>query len=200
MENAPINQGVAPGTGIDREARRGPLSLLLPVAETGGRLAVLETTEGQGEGPPCHRHQWEEETLYVLTGDLAVWRAGIWIPAPAGTAVFLPRLAEHAFVVTTGPARLLVVVAPAGLEQLIAELGGQSLGSGGDAERLVTLAARYGVEITGPRPAPPPEPRASRPELTTGRATPAGSPPRRDASPGSNASGPDGPWSPAELR
>jgi hypothetical protein len=64
---------------------------------------------------------------------------------------FLPRGVEHAHVVATELARMLVFVVPAGLEGFYREVG--ALGaSPPDVERLVAMAARYGCEITGPTP------------------------------------------------
>jgi hypothetical protein len=63
---------------------------------------------------------------------------------------FLPRV-EHAHVVATELARMLVFVVPAGFEGFYREVG--ALGASPlDVERLVATAARYGCEITGPTP------------------------------------------------
>ena len=56
----------------------------------------------------------------------------------------------------------MVVLVPAGMEGYYAELGvptndpdrGGAAAPGQDLERLATVAARYGVEITGPAPGP----------------------------------------------
>jgi hypothetical protein len=64
---------------------------------------------------------------------------------------FLPRGVEHAHVVATELARMLVFVVPAEFEGFYREVG--ALGaSPPDAARLVATAARYGCEITGPTP------------------------------------------------
>jgi hypothetical protein len=63
----------------------------------------------------------------------------------------LPRGIEHYYVVESDPARLLVVVTPAGLERCLEEV--RSTGRM-TVERLITIAARYGVTITGPAPEP----------------------------------------------
>ena len=65
---------------------------------------------------------------------------------PAGTCVALPAGREHASAET----KLLVLAAPAGLEGLYRELGGLNLSGTTDVKRLVAVAARYGVEVTGP--------------------------------------------------
>lgn len=74
---------------------------------------------------------------------------GLYVPA--GMAVFLPRGVERAFVVTTETARVLVFMVPAGFEGCYREVGAAG-GSSLEVERLVPTAAKYGYEITGPRP------------------------------------------------
>ena len=124
--------------------------LLVEGAAAAGRFALLELVVARGAEPPRHRHHWEDEVFYVLAGALRVWVGGRWIAAPAGAAVFLPRGDEHAFVVTTPLARVLVALTPAGFEGCYRELGGPAAPP---LERLVATAARYGCEITGPSPA-----------------------------------------------
>lgn len=116
--------------------------------ETGGRFALVETVEKRGAELPRHLHHWEDETLYVLEGSLAVWVAGGWVEVPAGAAVFLARGVEHALCVSTQRARVLVFLTPAGFEGFYREMSGV----GSEVERLVATAARYGCEITGPAP------------------------------------------------
>ena len=117
--------------------------------ETGGRFALVETSEERGAEPPRHLHHMEGETLCVLDGSLDVWVAGEWIEVPAGAAVFLPRGVEHAFAVASERARVLSLFVPAGFEGFYREMGAADAP---DVERLVVLAARYGCEITGPAP------------------------------------------------
>jgi hypothetical protein len=74
-----------------------------------------------------------------------------------------PKDVPHAFTVDSGPARLLFVLSPAGLEGLIREMGEparslemppQPEGPPDEAEmeRMAAIATRYGAEILGPPP------------------------------------------------
>lgn len=128
-------------------AREARITVLVTGEETAGKHGLVETVEERGAKPPRHLHHREDETVYVIEGSLSVWVAGEWIEAPAGTAVFLPRGAEHAFVAATEEARVLSFFAPAGFEGFYREMAASGLF---DVERLVTMAARYGCEITGP--------------------------------------------------
>ena len=139
---------VRPSPGV-REAR---IAVLVAGEETAGRCGLVQTVEERGAKPPRHLHHREDETLYVIEGSLSVWVAGEWLEVPAGTAVFLPRGAEHTFVAATEKARVLSFFAPAGFERFYREVAGAGPL---DVERLVTIAARYGCEITGPAPERP---------------------------------------------
>ena len=154
----PVDPAITP-PGEDSVAMRPPLDrrqggdacrLLLTGAETRGRLALVETRERQGAGPPRHRHHWEDEIVYVLAGEVSFDLDGERLVRPAGTCVVLPARREHAYAVISEEASLLVLAAPAGLEGLYGELGRFAASGGTDVERLVTVAARYGVEVTGP--------------------------------------------------
>ncbi len=154
-----VDDTVTRPSGEDSVAMRPPRDqreaddacrLLLTGAETRGRLVLVETRERRGDGPPRHRHHWEDEVVYVLAGEVAFELDGERLVRPAGTWVVLPAGREHAYVVASDEAKLLVLAAPAGLEGLYRELGGLNASAGTDVERLVAVAARYGVEITGP--------------------------------------------------
>ena len=117
-----------------------------------GRVAILDRVERRGEEPPLHLHNREDEIICVLEGKLVFHLDGKLLPCNPGTCVFLPRGCEHTFSVESGESRLLVIVVPAGLEGFYADLEGDGTEANTDIERLVTVAARYGVEITGPPP------------------------------------------------
>ena len=142
--------GSVPVNDADARDAVGEVRLLLTGAETRGRLALVEIRERRGDGPPRHRHHWEDEIVYVLVGEICFDLDGERLLRPAGTCLVLPAGREHAHEVVSEEARLLVLSAPAGLEGLFRELGGFNLSGGEDVARLVTVAARYGVEVTGP--------------------------------------------------
>jgi quercetin dioxygenase-like cupin family protein len=133
-------------------ARESGIAVLVWGEDTAGRCGLVETVEEWGAHPPRHLHLREDETLYVIEGSLSVWVAGEWVEAPAGTALFLPRGAEHALLAETEKARVLSFFAPAGFERFYREMA--TVGPL-EVERLVTTAARYGCEIAGPTPERP---------------------------------------------
>ena len=127
-------------------------TVLVAGEQTEGRFAVVETRERQGAEPPRHMHSREDEFIYVLEGRVTFDRDGERIDGPSGTWLFLPRGSEHTFSVESAEARLLVMLAPAGLECCLYESGQPDDPAAEQQviERLVATAARYGVAITGP--------------------------------------------------
>lgn len=143
-----IGAGVGAIAATPGWSRADPPKLVVMVEDRGGRLAVVETRERRGQGPPLHAHTREDELIYVLEGEVTFHKGGQLLVCPVGTSVLLLRGCEHTYRVESDEARLLVVLAPAGLEGLYRELGDQD--GQPDAELLITVAARYGIEITGP--------------------------------------------------
>ena len=129
--------------------------------ETNGRYALFEALVGPGGGPPPHVHSREEEGFYVLEGEVTFTVNGERVVAKAGTFANMPVGSVHSFKnESDGPARMLISVAPAGLEQMFFEVG-VPLPEGSttalpptkeEIERLLAVAPRYGIEIKLPPP------------------------------------------------
>ncbi len=123
---------------------------LLRGNDTGRRLAIVELLEVRGREPPRHLHINEDEVIYVLEGMLSVWVDEKAHHATPGTCLFLPRGTEHGYAVESGSARLLIVLAPAGLEEFLVETTMSQNPAG--VEQMIAVAARYGIALTGPAP------------------------------------------------
>jgi quercetin dioxygenase-like cupin family protein len=125
---------------------------------TGGRIAIIEQLARQGAGSPLHVHHKEDEWFYVLEGELKFWLGGKVIVAPAGSFVFGPRDIPHTFAVSSSESRFLIGTEPAGFEAFMRELSQPALTltppppptEPPDMEKIVSTAARYGIEILGP--------------------------------------------------
>jgi quercetin dioxygenase-like cupin family protein len=120
--------------------------MLAGATDTGGRFALIEITGERGTGPPRHRHHAEDETIYVLAGQVLVLLGEQVRTVSAGECIVLPQGRTHTYRIVSDEARLLVVIAPAGLEASYPD----GIWHGDDFERLVAVAARYGIEVTGP--------------------------------------------------
>ena len=127
--------------------------------DTDGRYAVMEAIVPPGGGPPPHIHSREEEGFYVLEGEITFQLGEERFVAGAGTFANMPIGSLHSFKnESSKPAKMLISVAPAGLEEMFFEVGVPvALGSTSvppptreEIEKLLEIAPRYGIEIKLP--------------------------------------------------
>ncbi len=124
--------------------------------DTNGKYAMWEAIVPPGGGPPPHVHSREEEGFYVLEGEIAFHIGEERIVAGAGMFANMPAGTPHSFKNETDrPARMLISVAPAGLEQMFFEVG-VPLAEGAttappprkeEIDKLLAVAPRYGIEV-----------------------------------------------------
>lgn len=127
------------------------MHILLSGQETGGTLALFIDEVPPNTGPPLHIHQHEDETFYILEGELVVQINAEQLPVSAGCSVFLPRGVPHTFINTgTTTARVLVMLTPGGLERFFAEVEPLVTQIEPDMTAVLGLAANYGIEAVGP--------------------------------------------------
>ena len=127
--------------------------------DTNGKYALWEAIVPPGGGPPPHVHSREEEGFFVLEGEITFTVNGERIVAQAGTFANMPVGTPHSFKNESDrPAKMLLSVAPAGLEQMFFEVG-VPLAEGAttalpptkdEIERLLAVAPKYGIEIRLP--------------------------------------------------
>jgi quercetin dioxygenase-like cupin family protein len=116
--------------------------------ESGGRLTAFETVVAPGEGPPLHTHANEEETLYVLEGDVRFKLGDEIHHGPVGSFAFVPRGLPHTFQnVGDTSARMLIHFTPSGMERFFD--GVDALDAPGP-DVFVTLGAEVGMTVVGP--------------------------------------------------
>jgi quercetin dioxygenase-like cupin family protein len=78
--------------------------------DTGGTMSVVIAGADPGKGPPPHVHHREDETFYVLEGEVEGFCGDRKFKLTPGTTAFLPRNIPHGWKVTgTQPAKVLVV-------------------------------------------------------------------------------------------
>ena len=142
----------------------GMLATLKATGEqTGGRFSVVEILAPDGYEAILHVHHQEDEGFYILEGELTFYVGEQTIKAHPGSYLFGPKDVPHGFTVDSGPAKLLFVFSPAGLEGLIREMGeaARSLAvppqpeeppDEAEMERMAAIATRYGAEILAPPP------------------------------------------------
>lgn len=126
---------------------------------TGGAFYLAEHwAMPPGFGSPYHTHHDEDESFYVLEGEIAFIVDGAWQKAGAGTFVFGPREIAHGFkVVGASPARMLLMTTPGrfeGFVRALAEPAGAPP-TPPDMGRMMAAAAQYHIDIHGPLPESP---------------------------------------------
>jgi steroid delta-isomerase-like uncharacterized protein len=136
-----------------------PSQMRATAETTNGAFGLMEHWEMPvGFASPYHTHHREDESFYVLEGEIAFVCGGKWVKAGPGAFVYGPREIPHGFkVVGNSPARMLLMCAPGGFERFVLELTTPIAEppSPPDMARLMTLAAKYGIDIHGPLPDAP---------------------------------------------
>ncbi len=98
-------------------------NFLVTGEETNDAFFQFEAIVPSGGGPPPHIHRREDETFYVVSGELEVLVGESTYVAKAGDFVFIPRGTVHRFQnVGEGTAVQLVTFVPAGFENFFREV------------------------------------------------------------------------------
>jgi RimJ/RimL family protein N-acetyltransferase/quercetin dioxygenase-like cupin family protein len=147
--------GVGPTIGVVGDVYR----FLATGEDTNGRYALWEAIVPPGGGPPPHVHSREEEGFYILEGEITFQIGDQRLVATAGMFANMPVGTPHSFKnESSKSAKMLISVAPAGLEKMFFEVGQQvAVGATSaapptkaDIEKLLAVAPRYGIEIQLP--------------------------------------------------
>jgi len=137
----------------------GALAIVKASSETTATgMTVMEHLAPRGAGSPLHVHHREDESFYVIEGELTFWVGGKIIEAPTGSFVYGPRHIPHTYTVTSPQARTLVVTQPAGFEKFMRALGVPAAANTippasvplPSPDRIKAAAAEFGIEILGP--------------------------------------------------
>ena len=88
-------------------------------ADTAGQMTIVEVTEPPGAEAPLHVHRRDDEAFWVLQGDVTFEVGETTIEASAGDYVFGPRGIPHRFTVGDQGCRVLFLLVPGGIEDVI---------------------------------------------------------------------------------
>jgi quercetin dioxygenase-like cupin family protein len=136
------------------------LTFLATGQDTQGRFALTEQVARKGNVPPRHIHHREDETFYVLEGEMTFSIGDRTIKAVPGTSVFAPRDIAHSFTIDSEQVRILVLNVPAGIEEFFRECSvpAPSMTLPPPAEipyaekqKMMALASKYGFEFVLPK-------------------------------------------------
>jgi mannose-6-phosphate isomerase-like protein (cupin superfamily) len=131
---------------------------LLSGSQTGGTFTLLEALVLPDAGPPPHAHHGEEETFFLLEGEMVFAVGDQTYDAHPGSAIYVPRGTAHSYRnVGSGPAKMLFMYSPAGMDGMFPEIG--SPGQRGvvgpplneaDLVAMAGVAAKYNFSFVTP--------------------------------------------------
>jgi quercetin dioxygenase-like cupin family protein len=134
----------------------GSLAVIkLTAPQTDGLMSIVEVTEPPGAEAPLHVHHREDETFWVLDGDVTFEVGGTTFEARPGDVAFGPRDVPHRYIVGEAGCRMLFILTPGGFEDAIRDLstpaGSRTLPPTSeqppDMQGLESRIASYGCEM-----------------------------------------------------
>ena len=145
---------LAAGEGERFRIIGGGVRILADGNSTGGRCFIFEGPIPEGEGPPLHRHEREDEMFFILEGRFKFSVDGREFVCEAGGFACAPRGSVHAFRnIGKGLGRLLITCTPAGLEVPFRAVRDPEPGSNQPAmthEQVAAEFAKHGITFVGP--------------------------------------------------
>ncbi|MBA2643931.1 MAG: quercetin 2,3-dioxygenase [Solirubrobacterales bacterium] len=125
--------------------------------QTGGLLSIIEITEPPNAVGPLHVHHREDESFWILDGDVTFEVGDTTIEAHAGDFAFGPRDIPHRYTVGDAGCRMLFIMTPGGFEDLIREMSvpaqSRALPPASDEEpdwgHVDAVAKAHGCELLG---------------------------------------------------
>lgn len=146
--------GMVIGAGKDRLGEmhsRGYSSILFKVLprETSNGLFVIEHMNLVNGGPPLHRHPYQEEYFYLISGEVRFAVGDKRLTLHAGESILGPRGIPHTFAAVAGkPSHMLISFSPAGkMEEFLRATAIPNPPTEGAA-----FWRRYDIELVGPSP------------------------------------------------
>ena len=148
-----------PGEGDTLAMAGSNYRIILTNEQTAGKLAIIEMNIPPNSGPIPHEHPSFQESFYVVEGEVEFRTKTQVFVAKKGAIVTIPQDGPvHGFKnLSAAPAKLLCMVAPAGLDDFFKEVGkpiafGESPAALTDAdkEKMKAAAVTYGQKLYPP--------------------------------------------------
>lgn len=115
--------------------------------DTNGLFTLTEQFNEPGTGIPRHRHTREDESFWVLEGQVEFVVEDTTTMVEPGGVIYAPRGVAHSFrAVSATPTRMLVHISPAGLETMFEELSQLPTGPP-DFGQVAAICTRYGISF-----------------------------------------------------
>ncbi|GAA3766800.1 cupin domain-containing protein [Terriglobus aquaticus] len=123
--------------------------------DTNGAFSLFENRSSGQSKTPIHVHADDDETLFIIEGEMKAIIAGEEQTIKAGESIFLPRGIPHQLMNTSGyPSRYMLLCTPSGFEGFLSEGGhlkepDEVVGppTPEDIERLKKAAPKFGITL-----------------------------------------------------
>lgn len=95
---------------------------LATAKETGGGFSLIETNLRKGFEPPRHTHTKEDESFYLLEGEVNFFVGDEEFSLSPNMFLHIPRNTPHHFKLLSDTAKMLMHLSPGGLEEMFLEM------------------------------------------------------------------------------
>lgn len=99
------------------------VTIIVSGEQTNGEYSLTHITEPPKAGPPLHIHNDDDESFYILKGDVCFYIGDEIINASTGDYVFAPKGIPHRFLAGSEEAELIVRSEPANFDALVKKFG-----------------------------------------------------------------------------
>ncbi|MBP1882031.1 cupin domain-containing protein [Sinorhizobium mexicanum] len=128
---------------------------LLSGEQTAGQFCLFENNSDGNTRTPIHVHAKDDETVYIVKGELTAVIDGERRRLTAGESIFLPRGIPHQLMNMSGnPCRYILIGTPALFDRFVEEAGhelrpGEVAGppTPEEIERLREASPRFGITL-----------------------------------------------------
>lgn len=86
-------------------------------SQTGNQFSLIYIEVHKGNEPPAHTHSNEDESYYILEGEIKFWVGEDVFTAKAGDFIHLPKNIPHKFELQSECVKELMWMIPTGLEK-----------------------------------------------------------------------------------
>jgi quercetin dioxygenase-like cupin family protein len=128
------------------------ITIKISSRDTAGAFSVFEGRTPPLQGPPLHRHRFQDEWWYIVEGEYRFEVDGQEIYARTGDVVFAPRGSVHTFQnIGSAPGHTVTTVVPGGVDLFFEELDAAApRGTVPELPRLLPIFEKHSQELLGP--------------------------------------------------
>lgn len=98
-------------------------SFLSTSKDTGGAFSLIHCYFRKGFTAPPHYHKLEDESFFILEGEIDFHVGDTKVKVSVGEFIMLPKNVPHYFDLITETAKALMLITPAGFEVFFEEFG-----------------------------------------------------------------------------